>query len=403
MNHKGQTTVLIMATIAMAVTFAAWASLSPLASQLQKLYHLTATQKSLLVATPVLLGSIMRIPLGILTDRFGGKKMFALLLMFIVIPLVGVSFANSYGAYLFWALFIGMAGTSFAIAIAYVSRWYPAEKQGTVLGITGMGNFGTAIAGFAVPTLAKAFGIHNVFLILAAAVVAMTVVFWFTTKELPKPAQTKTFKQALSVVKFKNTWLLSTFYFLTFGSFMAFSLYLPTLLTDLFKISPVDAGMRAAGFVVIATLFRPVGGYLGDKIGAGRVLSFVFLLIIISGGVVAFLTSNMVAFSIGCLAIALLAGVGNGSVFKIVPEVFPGNTGAVTGFVGAAGGLGGYFPPIILGTAKDITGSYFMGFVLFIAFAILCLILNKHFFDRQNTSTPDGKSRRTPAAKSKAV
>ncbi|WP_047151160.1 MFS transporter [Aneurinibacillus tyrosinisolvens] len=381
MDKKGQTSALLMATLAMAIAFAVWACLSPLASQLQKILHLTATQKSVLVATPVLLGSVMRIPLGIMTDRLGGKKLYTLLMLFMIIPLVGISFANSYTSYLFWAFFIGMAGTSFAIAIAYVSRWYPAEKQGTVLGITGMGNFGTAIAGFTVPSLAKAYGIHNVFLILAAAVLVMAIVFWFSTKELPKPAQTKTIKQALSVVKFKNTWLLSAFYFLTFGSFVAFSIYLPTLLQDLFKISPVDAGLRAAGFVVLATIMRPIGGYLADKIGAGRILTLVFAMMALAGVLISFMTDNIIAFSTGCLTISFLAGLGNGAVFKLVPTLFPGNTGAITGFVGAAGGLGGFFPPIIMGTVKDMTGSYFMGFGFFVGFAVICFVLNKKFFD----------------------
>ncbi|MFT9850168.1 MFS transporter [Aneurinibacillus sp. REN35] len=391
MKTKGQTAALVMSTLAMVVAFAVWASLSPMASQLQKLFDLTATQKSILVATPVLLGSIMRIPLGIMTDRYGGKKMYTLLMLFLIIPLVGISFANSYNAYLFWAFFIGMAGTSFAVAIAYVSRWYPAEQQGTVLGITGMGNFGNAVAGFIIPTLAVAFGLSNVFLILAGAVLVTAVVFWFTTKELPKPEQTKTFAQALSVVKFKNTWLLSAFYFLTFGSFVAFSIYLPTLLQDLFNVSAVDAGLRAAGFVVIATLMRPIGGYLGDKIGAGRILTYVFLMMIFSGILISFMTSSIVAFSIGCLTISFLAGIGNGAVFKLVPTLFPGSTGAVTGFVGAAGGLGGFFPPIIMGTVKDMTGSYFMGFFFFVAFAVLCLILNKRFFDNKNNASFVGK------------
>ncbi|CEH32261.1 MFS transporter [Aneurinibacillus migulanus] len=381
MSKKGQTSALIMSTLAMVVAFAVWASLSPLASQLQKLFELTATQKSVLVATPVLLGSVMRIPLGIMTDRYGGKKMYTILMLFLIIPLIGISFANSYAAYLFWAFFIGMAGTSFAIAIAYVSRWYPAEKQGTVLGITGMGNFGNAVAGFAIPSLAVAFGLGNVFLILAAVVFITAIVFWLTTEELPKPEQTKTFAQALSVVKFKNTWILSIFYFLTFGSFVAFSIYLPTLLQDLFGISAVDAGLRAAGFVVIATLMRPIGGYLGDKIGAGRVLTYVFLMMVLSGALISFMTANMIAFSVGCLTISFLAGIGNGAVFKLVPTLFPGSTGAVTGFVGAAGGLGGFFPPIVMGTVKDMTGSYFLGFFFFVGFAILCLVLNKRFFD----------------------
>lgn len=380
METNKSTAALTFSTIAMIVSFAVWSVLSPLANQFQSMYSLTSTEKSILVATPVLLGSIMRIPFGILTDRIGGKKLFTFLMLFLVIPMVGAGFASSFGELLFWALFIGLAGTSFAIAISYVSRWYPPEQQGLVLGITGMGNLGTAVVGFLIPTMVASFGISWSFWILAGSIGVMAVIFWVCTEELPKPEQVKTFRAALSVIKIRKVWVLSFFYFVTFGGFVAFSLYLPILLQDLFALTTVDAGFRAAGFVLLATFIRPIGGYLSDRMGASKVLLVVFAGIFIDALLIAFFTDQISFFSAGCLSISLLVGIGNGAVFKLVPQVVPGNTGAVTGFVGAAGGLGGFFPPIVLGAIRDATGSYFLGFILLALVAFFCLLVHYREF-----------------------
>lgn len=378
-----QKLVLPITTIAMTFAFTVWAVLSPLASTFQEMYHLTSTQKSILVAIPVLLGSIMRIPLGILTDRYGGRKMFTGLLLFTIIPLIGAGFANSYGVLMFWAFFIGMAGTSFAISIAFVSKLTPPQKQGTALGINAMGNIGTAIAGFAIPSIAVAFGVQWAFWSLIIPIVAMIILIWFFTPDTPKPTEHTTILQALSVLKYKNTWTLSLFYFVTFGSFVALGIYLPSLLTDLYGLSPVDAGLRAAGFVVVATLTRPIGGLLADKVSAGKILTFVYIGIAIGAIVVAFGMKDIVIMRIGVIFIAIMAGLGNGSVFKLVPDLFPKTTGAVTGIVGAWGGLGGFFPPILMGIVKDVTGNYVLGFILLGVLAIVCLIVNKFMFDKK--------------------
>ncbi|GAX91229.1 MFS transporter [Effusibacillus lacus] len=376
METKGRVSALAFSTVAMIMSFTVWAVISPLANQLQDIYGLTATEKSILVATPILLGSLLRIPMGILADRLGGKKLYALTMLFLTVPLIGAGFSKSYGMLLFWSLFIGLAGTTFAIAIAYVSRWYPPEKQGLVLGITGMGNFGTAVAGFTIPTIANLFGISWAFWGLAIAIAVTAALFWTGTRELPRPKVGKTFRSAFSVIRYKKTWVLSLFYFLTFGAFVSFGIYLPVLLQDLFGLTSVDAGFRAAGFVVVATLMRPVGGYLADRLGAGRILMYVFTGILVGAFLLSFFADNLFLFTVGCLGIALLAGAGNGAIFKLVPEVAPVNTGAVTGIVGAAGGIGGFFPPILLGAVKDVTGAYFFGFLLLGAYALICLVVN---------------------------
>lgn len=381
-HEKTSRRILILSTLGMALAFTVWASLSPLANQFETLYGLTATEKSILVAVPVLLGSVMRVPAGILADRYGGRKTFTFLLLFTVIPLLGVGFSTSFYSLLFWAFLLGVAGASFAVSITFVSKWTPSEKQGTALGINGLGNFGTALAGFTLPTIALLVGLQWTFWVLIIPVVVMAALMWFWTPETPDKGEKKTLMGSLSVLKFKNTWTLSLFYFVTFGAFVAFGIYLPTLLMDLYSLSAVDAGMRAAGFVVVATLARPLGGYLGDKIGAGKVLTVVFLSISLGALVISFGMASIIVMTFACLLVAAVTGVGNGAVFKLVPQLFPKATGAVTGLVGAAGGLGGFFPPILLGSIKDLTGSYTFGFLCLSALSIICLIINKRQFDK---------------------
>ncbi|MDF0727006.1 NarK/NasA family nitrate transporter [Cytobacillus sp. S13-E01] len=372
-----QKAVLPLTTLAMTFAFTVWAVLSPLASTFQEMYGLTSTQKSILVAIPVLLGSIMRIPLGIFTDRYGGRKMLTGLLAFIILPLIGAGFSNSYESLMFWAFFIGMAGTTFAISIAFVSKLTPPQKQGTALGINAIGNIGTAVAGFLIPTIAASFGVQWAFWGLIFPIVVMIILIWNLTPETPKPTESKSILEALSVLKYRNTWTLSVFYFVTFGSFVALGIYLPSLLVDLYGLSPVDAGFRAAGFVVVATLSRPVGGILADKIGAAKILTIVFMGIAVSAFAISYGMSNIMVLTFSCLLIACMAGLGSGAVFKLVPELFPKATGAVTGIVGAWGGLGGFFPPILLGIVKDITGTFALGFILLGIFSFICLLINR--------------------------
>lgn len=376
MRPNGSALALGLSTMAMMASFVIWSVFSPIAGQIQELFHLSTIQKSVLIATPVLLGSILRIPMGIYTDRFGGKRIFASTMLFLVIPLLLAGWVHSYWLLLLCALFIGMAGTTFAISLTYVSRWFPPERQGLVLGLAGLGNLGGAAASYTLPFVFNSYGLQWVFWSLAIMIVFVTAIFWIGTKDLPAPTKVKTFKQSMVVLKEPSTWYLSTFYFLTFGGFVAFSVYLPTFLKDLFRLSATEAGMKTAGFVVIATLIRPLGGYLADRIGSRRVLVVVFAGIIITSLTMSVSLHHFAGFSASCLFAAALLGVGNGAVFKMVPEVSSGNTGAVTGIVGAAGGVGGFFPPIVLGIIKDLSGAYTLGFVMLMLFACGCLYMN---------------------------
>lgn len=385
-----QTKALIYSTVAMTVSFMIWSVFPPIAGQIQELFNLSTLEKSILIATPVLLGSIMRIPMGILTDRHGGRKVFTLTMLFLILPMVAAGFADSYVWLLICALFIGMAGTTFAISLTFVSRWYPPQSQGFILGIAGLGNLGGAGANFLIPSISTTYGISWVFFGLAIGIAVMALVFYSFTKDAPKPAEPKTLKQSLSVMKDKATWRLSFFYFLTFGGFVAFSVYLPTLLKDLFQLSAFDAGLRTAGFVLAATLIRPAGGYLADRFGSKKILTVVFSGILAAALVLSISLDHFVAFSFLCLLISLLLGLGNGAVFKMVPEVSTGNTGAVTGIVGAAGGIGGFFPPIVLGIVKDATGQYNLGFIFMVIFALACLILNYSALRPKRTGIQQG-------------
>ncbi|BCJ85180.1 MFS transporter [Effusibacillus dendaii] len=375
--QKGASAVIWISTLSMVIAFAVWAALSPLAAQLQKLYGLTATEKSVLVAIPVLLGSIMRIPLGILTDRFGGRKVYSLLMLFLIAPAIGLGYANSYVSYITWAFLLGMAGTSFAIGISSVAKWYPPEKQGLVLGVTGMGNFGTAVAGFLLPTIAKQYGISWAFWSLVIPCALAAAAIFLFTRDPVGPKTVKTLQEQFATMKQPMVWILSLFYFVTFGGFVSFSIYLPSLLVDVFGITPVDAGMRAAVFVVLATLARPAGGYLADRFGANKVLSFVFLLVSLSAVTLGLALGQLLLMTLVCLLAAVVVGIGNGAVFKLVPQYFPKTTGIVTGIVGAAGGIGGFFPPVVMGIVKDATDGYALGFYLLLLFTLTCFLVKR--------------------------
>ena len=373
------TRALALATVSFAISFAAWGLIGGLASVFTSLYGLTASQTAFLVAVPVLLGSLARLPMGMLTDRFGGRLVFTALLVFSSAAAFIVPLTRSYNALLFSAFLIGMAGSSFAVGAAFVSRWTAAARQGTALGIYGLGTMGQSLAVFVGPVVAARFGWETVFRGTSALLLVWAVVYVALARNPVHAGRPATVAAMAAILRrAPKAWLLGAFYFLTFGGFVAFSIYLPTLLRAQFGLTPADAGFRAAGFVVMATLMRPVGGWLADRIGGAQVLSWVF------GGVALFsllLTwQSIVPFTVGALSCAMLVGLGNGAVFKLVPEHFPKDTGTVTGLVGALGGLGGFFPPLLLGVFRDRLGVIWPGFVLLAATAFALRLANERVF-----------------------
>lgn len=255
-----------------------------------------------------------------------------------------------------------MAGTSFSVGVSFISRWLRPEVQGYGLGIYGAGNIGQSVAVFFAPVIARYLGWRWPYWIFAGLALAWAVVYATTASDAPLQRQPPTIAESLRVLYTRPlTWVLSLFYFLTFGGFVALGIYLPSLLKEIFQLTPEDAGARTAGFVVLASAARPVGGWLSDRVGGARVLAGVFLaVIVLAYGLTA---QEIVLFTIGALGIAAAIGLGNGAVFKLVPQHFPRETGTVTGLVGAAGGLGGFFPPLVLGCVREHTDSYTLGFV----------------------------------------
>ena len=370
-TNKGNTLQLTLGTGAFAICFAVFGSVSAMMPILKKQLHLDPVQVSIALAIPVLLGSLGRIPLGMLADRFGGRYVFSGVMAFSIIPAVLMGWLHSYTQLLVYGFFIGVALASFSVGVPFVSRWYPAEAQGKALGIYGAGNIGQSLAAFGAPVIAKALGFSWGFWFFAALTFVWLVIF-FAKAENPVGIRPRSFKETMEPLKDAKSWILSLYYFLTFGGFVAMSIYLPTFLTDLFKLTPTQAGLRTAGFVVLATSMRPVGGIVADKIGGQRVLMWVFPLTAIMAGVMSYPT--MATFTVGALGMAVAIGLGNGAVFKLVPEYFPKTVGSVTGLVGAAGGLGGFFPPLLLGFVRRATGSFTIGFALLAVFAVICLL-----------------------------
>ena len=384
--RPGASKALFLSTTAFAVSFAVWGLIAALAPTFTQLYNLTATQKSVMIAVPVLLGSIGRLFSGMLADKFGGRKVMAALLVFSAVPAVAVGFSTSFTQLVIFGLFLGIAGTTFPVGVGFTARWFAPEKQGTALGVYGMGNIGQSIAVFFAPVLALALGDwRTVFFVFAAVTLIWGIVFYLMAENDATTARPRSLAEMMQPLKTsKIAWVLSLFYFLTFGGFVALALYMPTFLREIFNLTPTDAGARTAGFVVLATLMRPVGGILADRIGGAKVLLFVFVTIAVLSLLLS--VTTIVIFTIGALGCAAALGLGNGAVFKLVPQYFPKETGTVTGLVGAFGGLGGFFPPIELGLVKDATGSYTIGFVLLSLFAVGCLAVDYFVFIRSNST-----------------
>jgi MFS transporter, NNP family, nitrate/nitrite transporter len=384
-SSPGNTLQLVLATGAFAICFAVFGSVSAMMPILKKNLGLDPVQVSIALAIPVLLGSLGRIPLGMLTDRYGGRLIFSVVMASSIAPALMMGFVADYWQLIVCGFFIGVALASFSVGVGFVNGWYPPEKQGTALGVYGAGNIGQSLAAFGSPLLAAALGFRWGFWTFGVLLLAWLAVFLLKAENAPRRAPAKSFGDVIKPLRDAKSWVLSLYYFLTFGGFVAMAIYLPIFLTEIFKLTPGDAGFRTAGFVVLATAMRPVGGMLADRIGGRKILLWVFPA---TAAMAVFLACPMmVTFTIGALGMAAAIGLGNGAVFKLVPEYFPQSVGAVTGLVGAAGGLGGFFPPLVLGAVRQATGSFTPGFVLLALFSIVCFVV---IF--KSGSKPDVKS-----------
>jgi MFS transporter, NNP family, nitrate/nitrite transporter len=365
-----------LATVAFAVCFAAWGMLAPLAPDLQDDLGLSDTQTSIMIAVPVILGSLLRIPIGWATDRWGGRLLFGMMLIYSAGAAVLIGFAESYEALLAAGFLLGTTGASFAVGVPFVADWYEEKRQGFAVGVYGMGNVGTAISAFSVPAIVGFASQRAAGIIFGAVIGAFALVWFATARNAPvAPHARPNYVEVL-----KSGWALyrlSIFYFVTFGGFVAMAIFLPKLLTDWFDYSLQDAGLRAAGFTLLATAARPIGGWLSDRIGGRTVLIVAFVGIAVDAAGLAWQAADpaIVPVTVFALTLAAFLGLGNGAVFKLVPQEYPTSKGAVTGIVGAAGGLGGFFPPLVMGVVKDATGDFVLGFVFLVAFALACIAL----------------------------
>jgi len=363
---------LLLATGAFALCFAVFGSVSAMMPILKSRLGLNPLQVSVALAVPVLLGSLGRIPLGMLTDRFGGRLTFSAVMAFSIVPAILMGFVTETWQLLFCGFFAGIALASFSAGTGFVSGWFPPERQGFALGVYGAGNIGQSLAAFGSPILASTFGFKWGFWTFAVLLLVWLVVYWMNAQDAARKGAAKSFKELMDPLKDARSWVLSLYYFLTFGGFVAMAIYLPILLTEVFNLTPGDAGARTAGFVLLATVMRPVGGIMADKIGGQRILLWVFA---ITAAMAIFLACpSIYTFTVGALGMAAAIGLGNGAVFKLVPQYFPQSVGAVTGLVGASGGLGGFFPPLVLGAIRQTTGTFTFGFVLLSLFAVLCFV-----------------------------
>jgi NNP family nitrate/nitrite transporter-like MFS transporter len=373
--------MLAMATLGFAVNFWAWALLSPLGPRFKDTLHLTAFQQALLVAVPVVVGSIGRIPVGALTDRFGARIMFPLVSLVTVVPVLylGLLGHSSLAALLVGGFFLGVAGTSFAVGVPFVNAWFPPARRGLAIGVFGAGMGGTAISALTTVKLVKAHGIATPFLLTAIILVVYGVAAWLVLRNPPgRPVPGEPFGRRLAAtLRLPVTWQASALYAIGFGGYVAFSVYLPTYLKSAYGLAQDDAANRMAGFVLLAVVMRPVGGWLSDRLHPAVVLVVSFA-VVVAGALVQSATPPLMPLgTIAFLAMAAALGAASGATFALVALLAPVNrVGAVTGVVGAAGGLGGFVPPLVMGSLYGKYGSYTIGLVLLSVVAAGTLVLS---------------------------
>jgi len=362
--RAGHLPTLIAALLYFDVSFMVWVLLGPLAPFLKSELHLTATQGGLLTAIPLLGGSLFRPVMGLVADRIGGRLTGLIGMMLTLVPLfVGWQFAQTITHFYVIGFFLGIAGASFAVALPLAGRWYPPEYQGLAMGIAGAGNSGTLLATLFAPRIAEHFGWATTFAVAMAPVVAVMLLFFVMAKDSPNRPAPATLRNYGALLSESDTLWLAFLYSLTFGGFSGFASFLPTFFTEQYHLTRVTAGDLTTVVVVSGSLLRPVGGWLSDRFGGYRVL--VMLLAGFAACALAVSGIPPVQVAVGILFIGLgMLGMGNGAVFQLAPQRFPERIGLVTGIVGAAGGLGGFFLPTLLGAAKDLTGSYTAGLVV---------------------------------------
>lgn len=372
----GHTPTLLASFLYFDVSFMVWVILGPLGPFLREALHLSATQQGFLIAMPLLAGSFFRPLLGLAADRWGGRKTGLVGLMVTMVPLlIGWQFATALPAFYVIATLLGVGGASFAVALPLASRWYPPQYQGLAMGIAGAGNSGTLFATLFAPRLATHYGWHAVFGLALIPVATVLTLFFLLAKESPNRPAPLSGKDYAAIFAEGDTGWFCLLYSVTFGGFVGLASYLTVFFHDQYGLSRVAAGDFTTMTVLAGSFLRPVGGMIADKIGGYRLLLCVLCGVTICLCGVGTLPPVTVALTLLVATMAML-GMGNGAVFQMVPQRFASKVGIMTGVVGAAGGLGGFFLPSFLGTVKDRTGSFGSGFlacsaIVFVVAAIL--------------------------------
>ncbi|MFC7303922.1 MFS transporter [Streptomyces monticola] len=381
---------LIVATVGFTLTFWAWDLIAPLGSAYKDRLQLSSFQQSLLVAVPVIVGSLGRIPVGALTDRFGARLMFPLVSALTILPvLLLIPARDSYAAMIGVGFLLGLGGTTFAIGVPLVNAWFPPARRGFAIGVFGMGTGGVALSGYFTPRIAK-HGENLPFLVVAGALAVFVVVAVLLIRDRPdRKAPTLSFGARLGQAgKLRVTWELSALYAIGFGGVVAFGVYLPTYLKTWYDLSPTDAGTKAAGFAVVTVLSRPVGGWLADRIAPATVTAWSLAVVALFAVVQAFDPPLAPLGTICFLTMAAGLGAASGAVFALVAQVAPmAQVGSVTGIVGAVGGLGGFVPPLVMGAIYSAKDSYSIGFMLLSDLALAGCV---YAYGRMRGLTRDG-------------
>lgn len=370
------------------VSFMIWVMVGATSTFIVQDFGLSPAEKGLMVGIPILGGSLLRIPMGLLADRFGGKRMGMVGMVLTIIPLSwGWLYGNSLTEVQAFGFLLGIAGASFSVALPLASRWYPPEHQGLAMGIAGAGNSGTVLATLFAPRIAETFGWHSVFGIALIPLIAAFIVFIIFAKDSPNAQKPQKLTQYFGIVKVKETWIFSFFYSLSFGGFVGLTSYLGIFFVDQYGISKVTAGDFVTIIVFIGSFVRPIGGYMADRLGGINLLVKLFGLAAVMLGFIGLLPSLYVMLALFMVTM-LIFGVANGAMFQVIPTKFPREVGIFTGFVGAAGGFGGFFLPNILGTFKELTGSYSFGYwwigVTYVIALIMLIWLRNSWEKRTN-------------------
>ncbi|QDY83559.1 NarK/NasA family nitrate transporter [Paenibacillus polymyxa] len=361
-------------TLNLILGFMVWVIISSLMPFITEDIAIPPGKLAMVTAIPVVLGSILRIPLGYYANIFGARIVFLVSFVLLLFPVYYISEASTMTDLIIGGLFLGIGGAVFSVGVTSLPKYYPKERHGFVNGMYGVGNLGTAVTTFSAPIVATQVGwALTVKLYLILLLVFIVLNFFFGDRHETK-VKTPIMEQIKGVYKNEKLWFFSLFYFITFGSFVAFTVYLPNFLVSNFELDKVDAGMRTAGFIAIATFFRPIGGWLADRFQPLFLLVGTFAVYTVAAILLAF-SPDITLYTVGCLAIAVSAGIGNGVIFKLVPFYFNKQAGIVNGIVSMMGGLGGFFPPILLSTIHAATGQYSIGFMLLSQVALASLIL----------------------------